>query len=110
MTERICCDACAPFRLHLRHWFCCGTCGAEICVHLIRVADDPDVLKTLCVSCLPSPVRWWRPKTLTAARGCGLPADMTNILGDDKQQQVLALRQLGWPLRRIEAVTGAKRT
>jgi hypothetical protein len=34
---------------------------------------------------------------------------MTNILGDDKQQQVLALGRLGWPLRRIEAVTGVRR-
>ena len=34
---------------------------------------------------------------------------MTNILGDDKQQQVLALGRLGWPLRRIEAATGVRR-
>src|SRR3989454_5973067 len=34
---------------------------------------------------------------------------MTNILGDDKQQQVLALGRLGWPLRRIEAATGIRR-
>ena len=33
---------------------------------------------------------------------------MTNILGDDKQQQVLALGRLGWPLRRIEAATGVR--
>jgi DNA replication protein DnaC len=31
---------------------------------------------------------------------------MTNILADDKRQQVLALGRLGWPLRRIEAATG----
>jgi hypothetical protein len=30
-------------------------------------------------------------------------------LGDDKQQQVLALGRLGWPLRRIEAATGVRR-
>ena len=34
---------------------------------------------------------------------------MTNILGDDKQQQVLALGRLGWPLRRIQAATGVRR-
>ena len=34
---------------------------------------------------------------------------MTNILGDDKQEQVLALGRLGWPLRRIEAATGVRR-
>ncbi len=34
---------------------------------------------------------------------------MTNILGDDTEQQVLALGRLGWPLRRIEAATGVRR-
>jgi transposase len=34
---------------------------------------------------------------------------MANILGDDKQQQVLALGRLGWALRRIEAATGVRR-
>jgi transposase len=34
---------------------------------------------------------------------------MANILGDDKQLQVLALGRLGWPLRRIEAATGIRR-
>jgi hypothetical protein len=34
---------------------------------------------------------------------------MANVLGDDKQQQVLALGRLGWPLRRIEAATGVRR-
>jgi transposase len=34
---------------------------------------------------------------------------MTNILGTDKQQQVLALGRLRWPLRRIEAATGVRR-
>jgi transposase len=34
---------------------------------------------------------------------------MTNILGDDKKQQVLALGRLGWPLRRIEQATGVRR-
>ena len=31
---------------------------------------------------------------------------MTNVLSDDKQQQVLALGRLGWTLRRIEAGDG----
>jgi len=34
---------------------------------------------------------------------------MTNILSDDKRQQVLALGQLGWTLRRIERATGVRR-
>jgi hypothetical protein len=34
---------------------------------------------------------------------------MTNILGDDKKQQILALGRLGWPLRRIEQATGVPR-
>ncbi|MGH8648448.1 MAG: IS21-like element ISGau7 family transposase, partial [Burkholderiales bacterium] len=34
---------------------------------------------------------------------------MTNILGDNKQQQVLALGRLGWTLRRIEQATGVRR-
>lgn len=34
---------------------------------------------------------------------------MSNVLGDDKQQQVVALGRLGWSLRRIEAATGVRR-
>lgn len=34
---------------------------------------------------------------------------MSNVLGDDKQQQVLALGRLGWSLRRIEETTGVRR-
>ena len=34
---------------------------------------------------------------------------MTNILGDDKRQEVLALGRLGWTLRRIERATGVRR-
>lgn len=37
------------------------------------------------------------------------PAGMTNVLGDNIQQQVLALGQLGWTLRRIEQATGVRR-
>ncbi|MCU0294369.1 MAG: IS21 family transposase [Thermoanaerobaculaceae bacterium] len=34
---------------------------------------------------------------------------MSNVLSDEKRQQVVALGRLGWPLRRIEAVTGVRR-
>src|SRR5882672_7559465 len=34
---------------------------------------------------------------------------MANVLSDTKRQQVLALGQLGWPLRRIEDETGVRR-
>src|SRR4029453_18155995 len=34
---------------------------------------------------------------------------MTNILSDAKTQQVIALGQLGWTLRRIEQATGVRR-
>src|SRR3989441_7505315 len=34
---------------------------------------------------------------------------MTNVLSDAKKQQVIALGQLGWTLRRIEAATGVRR-
>ncbi len=34
---------------------------------------------------------------------------MSNVLGYDKQQQVLALGRLGWSLRRIEDATGVRR-
>src|SRR6266540_2052184 len=34
---------------------------------------------------------------------------MTNILSDDKRQDVLALGRLGWTLRRIEQATGVRR-
>ena len=36
-------------------------------------------------------------------------ASMTNILSDDKRQEVLALGRLGWTLRRIERATGVRR-
>jgi transposase len=38
-----------------------------------------------------------------------LSASMANILSDAKKQQVIALGQLGWTLRRIEAATGVRR-
>ncbi len=34
---------------------------------------------------------------------------MSNILDDKKQQQILGLGRLGWPLRRIERATGVRR-
>jgi transposase len=34
---------------------------------------------------------------------------MTNILGDEKRQEVLALGRLGWTLRRIQKATGVRR-
>ena len=34
---------------------------------------------------------------------------MSNVLGDNRQQQVLALGRLGWSLRRIEQATTVRR-
>ena len=34
---------------------------------------------------------------------------MSNVLSEEKRQQVIALGQLGWPLRRIEKATGVRR-
>ena len=34
---------------------------------------------------------------------------MSNVLTDEKQQQILALGRLGWPLRRIEQATTVRR-
>jgi len=34
---------------------------------------------------------------------------MSNVLNEDKKQQVIALGKLGWPLRRIEQATGVRR-
>jgi transposase len=34
---------------------------------------------------------------------------MSNVLSDQKKQQILALGRLGWPLRRIEQATGVRR-
>jgi hypothetical protein len=46
---------------------------------------------------------------LTRSVGQRPTAEMGNVLGDDKKQQVLALGRLGWPLRRIEQATGVRR-
>ena len=34
---------------------------------------------------------------------------MSNVLSEEKKQQVIALGKLGWPLRRIERATGVRR-
>jgi hypothetical protein len=34
---------------------------------------------------------------------------MSNVLSEEKKQQVIALGKLGWPLRRIEQVAGVRR-
>jgi hypothetical protein len=34
---------------------------------------------------------------------------MSNVLSEEKKQQVIALGRLGWPLRRIEQETGVRR-
>ncbi len=34
---------------------------------------------------------------------------MSNVLSEEKQQQVIALGRLGWSLRRIERETGVRR-
>src|ERR1700681_3976119 len=34
---------------------------------------------------------------------------MSNVLSEEKRQQVIALGRLGWPLRRIEQATGVRR-
>jgi CxxC motif-containing protein (DUF1111 family) len=34
---------------------------------------------------------------------------MSNVLSDDKRQQIIALGRLGWSLRRIQQATGVRR-
>ena len=46
---------------------------------------------------------------MTQAREACSCAGMSNVLGDDKKQSVLALGRPGWSLRRIEASTGVHR-
>src|SRR3954451_19906784 len=38
-----------------------------------------------------------------------LSIDVSNVLSEEKRQQVIALGRLGWPLRRIEQETGVRR-
>jgi len=46
---------------------------------------------------------------LTAAKGFVPFVGMSNVLSEEKRQQVIALGRLGWPLRRIEQETGVRR-
>jgi transposase len=46
---------------------------------------------------------------LTAAKRFVLFVGMSNVLSEEKRQQVIALGRLGWPLRRIEQETGVRR-
>jgi hypothetical protein len=46
---------------------------------------------------------------LTPERALVGSLGMSNVLSTDKKQQVIALGKLGWPLRRIEEVTGVRR-
>ena len=40
----------------------------------------------------------------------GLPShDVSNVLSEEKRQQIIALGRLGWSLRRIEKETGIRR-
>src|SRR6185369_14005125 len=40
----------------------------------------------------------------------GVPSiDVSNVLSEEKRQQVIALGRLGWPLRRIQQETGIRR-
>jgi hypothetical protein len=42
-------------------------------------------------------------ETLTRVGGAEtIPLDMSNVLGDEKKQQILALGRLGWSLRRVQ--------
>jgi len=45
---------------------------------------------------------------LTPAEACSLPG-MANVLNEEKKQQVLALKRLGWSLRRIQQTTRIRR-
>ena len=39
----------------------------------------------------------------------GIPSvDVSNVLSEEKRQQVVALGRLGWPLRRIQVETGER--
>jgi transposase len=46
---------------------------------------------------------------LTTLKGKVASSAMSNVLSDDKRQQVIALGRLGWSLRRIEQATGVRR-
>jgi hypothetical protein len=42
-------------------------------------------------------------------RGPISSVNVTNILNEEKKQQVIALGRLGWSLRRIQRATGVRR-
>jgi hypothetical protein len=46
---------------------------------------------------------------LTRAENAGSLAGMSNVLGNEKQQQIRALGRLGWTLSRIQEATGIRR-
>ena len=46
---------------------------------------------------------------MTAAGNPAFLRRMSNVLADEKRQQILALGRLGWSLRRIEQTTGVRR-
>ena len=46
---------------------------------------------------------------MTATKGFIPFVGMSNVLSEEKRQQVIALGRLGWPLRRIEQETGVRR-
>ena len=46
---------------------------------------------------------------MTPAEGLVPFVGMSNVLSEEKRQQVIALGRLGWPLRRIEQETGVRR-
>jgi len=50
-----------------------------------------------------------RSRTLTAVGGSVAFRGMANVLNNEKKQQILALGQLGWSLRRIQRATRVRR-
>ena len=46
---------------------------------------------------------------MTRAENAGSYAGMSNVLDDEKQQQIRALGRLGWTLSRIQEATGIRR-
>jgi transposase len=46
---------------------------------------------------------------LTPTKGLVASVGMSNVLNDEKRQQIIALGRLGWTLRRIEQATGVRR-
>ena len=49
-----------------------------------------------------------KPGTLTPKRALIGSFGMSNVLSEEKEQQVIALGKLGWPLRRIDQATGVR--